>query len=37
MGTLIEDGEGEESGEGGDTGRKWGDARGGERRRWEHW
>ena len=34
VGTLVEDGvlQGEESGEGGDTGRGWGVARGGEQR-----
>ena len=51
MGTLVEGGvlQGEESGEGGDTGRGWGVARkrvgtlvedgerGGERRGWGHW
>ena len=39
MGTLVEGGvfQGEESGKGGDTGRGWGVARGGERKGWGHW
>ena len=36
MGTLVEGGvmQGEESGEGGNTVRRWGVARGGERKGW---
>ena len=39
VGTLVEGGvlQGEESGKGGDTGRRWGVARGGERKGWGHW
>ena len=39
VGTLVEDEvmQGEECGEGGNTGRWWGVARGGERKGWGHW